>query len=77
MKNNKIIVEEQDADKLGKRFLRERLMNENGWQHVYHQADTNVHYRGTYVCWSNWDRDINDFATTTEVQAAVNTFQFS
>ena len=30
MKNNKIIVEEQDADKLGKRFLRERLMNENG-----------------------------------------------
>ena len=26
----------------------------------------------TYNC---WDRDINDFATKTQVQVAVNTFQ--
>ena len=26
-------------------FLREKLVDENGWQHyVFHQADTNVHY---------------------------------
>ena len=77
MKNNKITIEEKDADKLGKLFLRGRLVDENGWQYVYHQADTNAHYMGTYICWSNCDRDINDFTTTTEVQVAVNTFQFS
>ena len=29
----------------------------------------------TYPKYNCWDRDINDFATKTQVQVAVNTFQ--
>ena len=58
--------------------LRERLLDKNGWKHYfYHQADTNVHYLAIYVVRAQigWDRDINDFVTTTQVQVTVNTFQ--
>ena len=58
--------------------LRERLVDENGWQHhVYHQADTSaLHDIPTITMLEhNWDGDINDFnTTTTKVQDAVNTF---
>ena len=43
----------------------------------YHQADTNVYYMVPYAVRAQmgWDRDINDFVTTTQVQVTDNTFQ--
>ena len=29
----------------------------------------------TYICYSNWDRSINHFTTTIQVQVAVNVFR--
>ena len=66
----KITAERQDKDKHGKLFLRERVMDKNGWQHVY-QADkfalqcilkcifpTYITMYITYQCSSNWDIDV-------------------
>ena len=60
--------------------LREMIVDENGWQdNVCYQVDTSaLHGIPTITMLQhNWDRDINDFATKTQVQAAVNTFQCS
>ena len=54
--------------------LRERHVDKNGWQHVYHPADTSALHDITTITIMehNWDRDINDFTnTTTQVQVAV------
>ena len=46
--------------------------------YVYHQADMNVHYMVTLPMLEyNWDTDINDFATITQVQVAFNNLQCS
>ena len=54
--------------------LRKRLVDENSWQHyVYHQADTSALHGIPTITMSenNWDRDSYDFATTTQVQGAL------
>ena len=45
----------------------------NGWQHVYLADECALHIY--FLCLRNWDRGINDCATTTQVQVAVNTFK--
>ena len=60
--------------------MRKKLVDKNAWKHyVSHQADTSaLHVIGTMlVLEHNWNRDINDFVTTTKVQVAVNTFHYS
>ena len=55
--------------------MRERLVDENGWQHyVYHQAETNVHYlRGNSMLLESTNGwGINDFVITTQVQVTVS-----
>ena len=58
--------------------LRERLVDRNGWQHyVYHQVGTSAFHDIPTITMleHNWDRDINDFTTTTtKVQVAVNKY---
>ena len=113
MKNNKITVEEQDTNKLGKLWSERRFVEENGWQYyVYYQANKQMRYsrknpnregkrgegqrnstqnfQGLITSGVDFPRvikkktrtnaigiDINDFATTTQVHVAVNTFQCS
>ena len=53
-------------------FVKKRLVVKNSWQrYVYHQADTSgIPYLPTMLEY-NWDRDINDFAATTQVQLGI------
>ena len=58
--------------------MRKKLVGENGWQHyVSHQADTNAVHGIPTMLEHNWNRDIIDFVTATQVQVAVNTFHYS
>ena len=44
--------------------------------YVSHQADTNAVHGIPTMLEHNWNRDINDFVTATQVQVAVNTFHY-
>ena len=47
--------------------LRERLVEKNSWQYYAYQAhECGLHICIYHLCSGNWDRGINDFATTTE-----------
>ena len=61
---------------LGNFVLRKRLLDENGRQY-HHQGDTSTLHGIPTMLEHNWDRDINNFATITQVPVAVNTSQCS
>ena len=59
MKNNKITAEEQKIKtqaNLGNLILKERLADENDWQHyVYHQTGTSALHGIPTMLEHNWD----------------------
>ena len=75
MKNNKVTAEEQDTDK----HCSERKACRLKWLETLSiiRQTRMCRHMVTYVIKAQmrWDRDINDFVTTTEVQVTANTFQ--
>ena len=73
-KNDKTKAEEQDTDKLRK-LCSEKKACRRKWLVTLYLSSGRCECT-YYILKHNWDRDINDFATTTQVQVAINICQW-
>ena len=68
MKNN------ERTSKLGKLCYEGKACRRKRQHYIYYQADTSALHGIPTMLEHNMNRDINDFATTTQVQVVVNRY---